>query len=274
MHYYKRNIGDYYKKAGRLTMLEHGAYTLLMDACYDRETFPTLSQAIDWCGAKLPEEVEAVTTVLNRFFTLKANKTYVQSRINDELSEYKEMGKKNKQIALDRERTKRERRVNDASTSGSRLEHETAPNHKPLTINQEPLTRVVSAKAQTQLDYSCWPEMPEQQTLADWISMRKRIKADVSQTVINQFGKELHIAYATGVTVDHCLAECISSNWRGFKFSWLKNQETSNAKNQRSAYPTRGERNEQAFREYIANIPPDGPDSGVLAGLIESKAGE
>jgi len=29
MHYFKRNIGDYHKKAGRLSMLEHGAYTLL-----------------------------------------------------------------------------------------------------------------------------------------------------------------------------------------------------------------------------------------------------
>ena len=37
MHYYKRNIGDYHKKAGRLSMIEHGAYTLLIDACYDRE---------------------------------------------------------------------------------------------------------------------------------------------------------------------------------------------------------------------------------------------
>jgi len=51
MHYFKRNIGDYHKKAGRLSMLEHGAYTLLMDACYDRERFPTMDEAIDWCWA-------------------------------------------------------------------------------------------------------------------------------------------------------------------------------------------------------------------------------
>jgi uncharacterized protein YdaU (DUF1376 family) len=46
MHYYKRNLGDYAKKTGRLTMLQHGAYTLLIDSCYDREKFPTLEQAI------------------------------------------------------------------------------------------------------------------------------------------------------------------------------------------------------------------------------------
>jgi len=48
MHYYKRNLGDYAKKAGRLTMLQHGAYTLLIDSCYDREVFPTLEQALEW----------------------------------------------------------------------------------------------------------------------------------------------------------------------------------------------------------------------------------
>ena len=39
MHYFKFNIGDYHKKAGRLSMLQHGAYTLLIHACYDREKF-------------------------------------------------------------------------------------------------------------------------------------------------------------------------------------------------------------------------------------------
>ncbi len=57
MHYYKKNIGDYHKKAGRLTMLQHGAYTLLMDSCYDREEFPTLEQAIEWVWASTTEEV-------------------------------------------------------------------------------------------------------------------------------------------------------------------------------------------------------------------------
>lgn len=45
LHYYKRNIGDYEKKAGRPSMLEHGACTLLIDACYDREQFPKFEVA-------------------------------------------------------------------------------------------------------------------------------------------------------------------------------------------------------------------------------------
>ncbi len=33
MHYYKRNIGDYARKAARLTFQQHGIYCLLIDAC-------------------------------------------------------------------------------------------------------------------------------------------------------------------------------------------------------------------------------------------------
>ena len=141
MHYYKRNIGDYAKKAARLTMLQHGAYTLLIDSCYDREEFPTLDDAIDWCWASTQEEVDAVTFVLNKFFDLKDG-VFVQKRISQELAQYHKNADTNKRIAIDRETkrreksTKREQLVNEAITNG----HEAPPNQEPLTINQEPLT--------------------------------------------------------------------------------------------------------------------------------------
>lgn len=130
MHYFKRNIGDYHKKAGRLSMLEHGAYTLLMDACYDRERFPTMEQALDWCWARSDGEIAAVKFVLEKFFILDGEQ-YMQQRVADEISAYHEKSSKNKQIALDREASRRALR--------ERIEHETCTDHH-LTINQEPLT--------------------------------------------------------------------------------------------------------------------------------------
>ncbi|TXH46545.1 MAG: DUF1376 domain-containing protein [Desulfurellales bacterium] len=135
MHYYKRNIGDYAKKAGRLSMLEHGAYTLLLDSCYDREQFPTEREAIEWCWARTDEEIAAVRFVLARFFT-KRGDVYVQTRVEEELAGYKEKSETNKRIATEREakRTNRARVVSETSET----EHEAPPNHKPLTTNQEP----------------------------------------------------------------------------------------------------------------------------------------
>ena len=57
MHYYKRNIGDYAKKAGHLSVLEHGVYTLLLDAYYDREQAPTREEAVRVSRCRTPEEL-------------------------------------------------------------------------------------------------------------------------------------------------------------------------------------------------------------------------
>lgn len=138
MHYFKRNIGEYHKKAGKLSMLEHGAYTLLIDACYDREKFPTLEEAIDWTWARTAEEIAAVEFVLRKFFTLEDG-VYIQNRIREEIDQYHANALINQEIALKREAKKREQRartVHEPST----LEHERAPKQEPLTTNHKPIT--------------------------------------------------------------------------------------------------------------------------------------
>lgn len=140
MHYYKRNLGDYAKKAGRLSMLQHGSYTLLIDACYDREQFPTLEEAIEWTWASTTEEIEAVTFVLRKFFVL-TDGVYVQKRIQEELASYHETSETNKRIAVEREAKRKE-----SLTNRARSVNEPPPNHKPLTINQEPRTNTPSSE--------------------------------------------------------------------------------------------------------------------------------
>lgn len=141
MHYFKRNIGDYHKKAGRLSMIEHGAYTLLMDACYDRERFPTMDEAIDWCWARSDEEIAAVKFVLTKFFTLEGEQ-YTQQRIADEIASFHDKSEKNKQIAIEREANRRAKRAP--------VEHETCTN-RHLTTNQEPITNNQEEKEQKAL---------------------------------------------------------------------------------------------------------------------------
>lgn len=141
MHYYKRNLGDYAKKAGRLSMLQHGSYTLLIDACYDREQFPTMEEAIDWTWASSTVEIEAVEFVLRKFFVLEDGR-YVQKRIQEEISDYHAKSETNARIAAEREAnrkaksTKRERFV-DASMEEK---HEAPPNQEPSTKNHQPST--------------------------------------------------------------------------------------------------------------------------------------
>jgi len=148
MHYYKRNLGDYAKKCGRLSMLQHGAYTLLIDSCYDREKFPTLDEAIEWTWASTEAEIEAVKFVLTRFFKLDDDGQYVQDRILAELLDYHSKADKNKQIAVDRETKRREKITNRAQNV-----NETPPNQEPITINQEPKVKASASGSRLPQDW-------------------------------------------------------------------------------------------------------------------------
>jgi len=166
MHYYKKDIGQYYKKAGRLTMLQHGAYTMLMDSCYDREIFPTLEQALDWCWASTDEEINAVKFVLSKFFTEESN-VFTQVHIGEVLDKYHETAATNKAIALKREadrRTKREQAVNEPPpnkelrTTNYELE---IKNQKLRTTNQESEITNETPKIKTPVPQAAQNEIKE-----------------------------------------------------------------------------------------------------------------
>jgi len=167
MHYFKRNIGDYHKKAGRLSMLEHGAYTLLMDACYDREQFPTIEQAYDWCWARTDEEKAAVRFVLEKFFCLEDGR-YTQNRIQEEIDRFHKNASINSKIAQEREekrRTNRAPTVHEESTN----RHLTI-NQEPLTNNQEPIKKSMQRGTRLPADF----ELPD-----DWVFFCKQERPEL-----------------------------------------------------------------------------------------------
>jgi uncharacterized protein YdaU (DUF1376 family) len=151
-------------------MLEHGAYTLLLDACYDRERFPTIEEALEWSWARSEDEIAAVKFVLSKFFTL-TDSVYAQQRVKDEIDAYRAKSIKNQEIAIAREAARRSTR--------ERSEHETCTNdhltinHKPLTTNQEPLTsnqeKAHVPDAQSRADYfdRFWKLYPKKKSKAD-----------------------------------------------------------------------------------------------------------
>jgi len=64
VNYYERHLGDYAKDTGHLSILEHGAYTLLLDRYYSTEAgIPVLSEFFElvngvWINRRAEEEIE------------------------------------------------------------------------------------------------------------------------------------------------------------------------------------------------------------------------
>lgn len=68
MNYYNRHLGDYYRDASHLSLLEHGAYTVLLDVYYTTETGIPDERKYRITRARTDEERAAVDAVLNDFF--------------------------------------------------------------------------------------------------------------------------------------------------------------------------------------------------------------
>ena len=113
MNYFQKHLGDYAKKTGHLTALEHGVYNLILDAYYDREKGPTLIEATRWARARTEEEKSAVLAVLDEFFTIDEHGRHTQARVEEEIAKAAELmedadGKRDNE--RERQRRHRDRR--------------------------------------------------------------------------------------------------------------------------------------------------------------------
>lgn len=117
-----------------------------------------------------------------------------------------------------------------------------------------PLAKTATPKSPFNgFDYSSWPSLPTDQTMTDWVAMRKRLKANVSQTVINRFASELRKAATYGYSVDQCLSECVTRNWRGFEVQWMLNSQQGNNGQPKGQYKTAAEK-EAERNAYTFNL--------------------
>ena len=73
MNYYRRYSGDYLRDTARLSMLEHGAYSLLLDYYYSEEQpLPSdLNEIYVMVRAMTPADRKAVEKVLAKYFFLE-----------------------------------------------------------------------------------------------------------------------------------------------------------------------------------------------------------
>ena len=141
MNYYKFNIGDYAAATRHLTMLEHGAYRLLMDVYYTTEQpLPAdVKAAARKTGARAKDEIAAVEVVLGEFFTL-TDAGWIQNRCDSEIALFKAKAETNKVVGKMGGRPKKiTQTVSDWNPEITQTVSETNP-HETLTTNQEPLT--------------------------------------------------------------------------------------------------------------------------------------
>lgn len=181
MHYYQFNIGDYAKDTRHLSNTEDLAYRRLIDLYYDTEQRLTKDIAKLSRLINMRENQDDVATVLEDFFK-ETEEGYEHSRIEHEIANYhakadaaRSNGKKGgrpKKPKSNPEETESEAKktqsvnlANPEETESEAKKSESKANHKPLTINQEPVTsnqleNKASAKANPAFDlFRYWCEV-------------------------------------------------------------------------------------------------------------------
>ena len=85
MNYYEHHLGDYAKDTGHLSMLEHGAYRILLDRYYSTEAGIPAAQAYRLARARSEEERQAVDVVLEEFFE-RVDGVWINRRAEEEIA--------------------------------------------------------------------------------------------------------------------------------------------------------------------------------------------
>ena len=217
MHYFQFNIGDYARDTAHLTEMEDLAYRRMLDLYYRAEG--PLPSSIDEIARliRMRSHTASIAIVLQDFFAECAD-GYRNQRADQELRSIYEKSAKAKASANARWNKNKDLQKPDAMRTHS---EGNANDMLPITHNTITQDTEVKDKVSQKLDFSSWPSMPSQNLMDEWKALRRRMKAPVTQTVVNRTGKELHKALEVGFTVDQCFEQWIYKGWRGFEAAWM-----------------------------------------------------
>jgi uncharacterized protein YdaU (DUF1376 family) len=222
MHYYQFNIGDYSSHTKGLSLIEDLAYRRLIDEYYLAE------HAFNGCSADvarligLRDNLQEVEYVLNRYFT-KDGDSWNHGRIDSDIADYHQKQEKRsnagKKSAEARQKsTYVEQVLNECSANV-----ELTNNHKPITINQEPIINnypsdSVPLQKIVELFNESFPELPKVKQLTD--KRKTAIRRRWLENTDMQDLERWHKFFAYVRLSDFLMGRTVNP-WNGFCFDWL-----------------------------------------------------
>lgn len=204
MHYYQFHIGDYISHTRHLSLMEDLAYRRLLDFYFLHEQPIKHRDIARQIGMR--DHEEDVMTVLNEFF-ISTEDGFVSPRADKEIQQYKEFAEAGKRGAA-----KRWAKAPDGEANSP-------PNATPIaTNNQEPTTNNHKPKKEKATSVAC-PLDVSPRIWEDWLALRKKKSAPVTQTVIEGAKAE---ADKLGWSLEKFLIEWCTRGSQGLKAEWIQ----------------------------------------------------
>lgn len=238
MFFYPFHIGDYKAATAHLTNEEDLAYRRLLDMYYDTET--CIKPDLDWLSKRLRCDRNAISTVLNDFFT-ETNEGWLHIKCESIMEEIRTAAGKKGYAGTLRQSPHLKGFINsddyiqahvegtveaykadaqgryEASIATATLNDVTAtlsdvqPSiiHNPKSIIHNPNKKQIQLPAPDGVSLDIWES---------FLLQRKKLRAVVTPTVIKTIANE---AQKAGWTLEQALNETVARGWRGFKADWV-----------------------------------------------------
>lgn len=272
MNYYEHHLGDWAQATAHLTFLEDAAYSRCVRKYYaDERPLPadvgTVQRLV---GARTTEERQAVDTVLHEFFKL-TDDGWRNKRCDEELARFYDRRQKAQRSA--NARWSRESGHTDGDPDPMRTHSERNANAmrrqcSPGTIHQAPDTNlhqreeVVGDPPTPQPEpkaarkRAAAPDKPPdvaQQVWDDWLALRARKRAPVTQTVLDGARSE---AQKAGMPLTDFLAVWCMRGSQGLQADWLQVNERRPAAGGAETFRERDERlARERYLELVGRSP-------------------
>lgn len=205
MHYYQHHIGDFRRDTASLSDTDAMAYLKLLWMYYDTET--PLPADAKLLAFKIGSNADSVQLILEAFFTLDGN-VYRHKRCDAELEKYFNKGQKAKESA--------NARWNSAKAMRTHSERNT--DAMKNDANQEPITnKKINTTPQR-------PDDVSETVWNDWLLLRKKKRAIVTDTAIKNIRSECSIA---GISFQSALEIMCARGWQGFEAKWINKPEVN-----------------------------------------------
>ena len=202
MHYYQFNIGDYIKHTTHLSNDEDLCYRRLLDLYYDTEQ--PIPNNIPWVSRRLRMGSDVVETILKEYFVC-TDEGYKNPRADQEIADY--------HAFLTKQR-------NNGKLGGRPKKTHRKPTANPSLTQTEP-KKTLNTNHKTENNIST-PEGVPDDLWKEWIAMRKKQKAPVTDRVINSIKKESEKA---GITLADAMQKMMIRGWRGFEAQWVTDKQ-------------------------------------------------
>jgi uncharacterized protein YdaU (DUF1376 family) len=221
--YYRFFPGDYQRDTGDLTLVEHGAYRVLLDHYYTCGPLPSeMDRLYRLCRAFSTEEQTAVSTVVERFFQPNGNRLR-NRKADKELSEreafiemQREKGRKSAEVRAERKKEQEDNSTVAITDVPTTVQPELQPEGNLPSPSPSPIKDKKNLKEPTGQDFIL-PSFDEilfssgPKTKSDLQKVCKQLYGEKTFPEVYAFSNTQLKAKMNPKAVIHALARCVIS---------------------------------------------------------------